>query len=138
MHQRTDLRTVSFRWGIYHQEREYAREVGDPRLGVVMARTKTEADMRFHRRFCHDLRGWTSAPCLFISRLGREPFRPIPTTGRSIRDRLFLQQEGRSGWHPRRRIEHRADFAADERPHLWPGNAMHPRGIDALGNGEAP
>ena len=31
-------------WGIYHEEREFAREVGDPRLGVVIARNKQEAE----------------------------------------------------------------------------------------------
>ena len=37
-------RIHSTRWGIYHQEREFAREVGDPCLGVVSARTKGEAE----------------------------------------------------------------------------------------------
>ena len=32
------------RWGIYHQEREFAREVSDPCLGVVKARSKREAE----------------------------------------------------------------------------------------------
>jgi len=34
------------RWGIYHQEREFAREMGDPCLGVVSARTKSEAETK--------------------------------------------------------------------------------------------
>ncbi len=36
----------SLRWGIYHQEREFAHEVGDPRLGVVRARSKEEAETK--------------------------------------------------------------------------------------------
>jgi hypothetical protein len=36
----------SIRWGIYHQEREFARELGDPCLGVVMARSKEEAETK--------------------------------------------------------------------------------------------
>ena len=39
-------RTGPLRWGIYHQEREFAREVGDPCLGVVTAQTKREADRK--------------------------------------------------------------------------------------------
>jgi hypothetical protein len=36
--------TVSTKWGIYHCDREFAREVGDPCLGIVMAPTKSEAE----------------------------------------------------------------------------------------------
>jgi hypothetical protein len=45
-------RTGPLRWGIYHQEREFAREVGDPCLGVVTAQTKREAEMKARRRGC--------------------------------------------------------------------------------------
>jgi hypothetical protein len=31
-------------WEIYHRDREYARECGDPLLGTVFARTKVEAE----------------------------------------------------------------------------------------------
>ena len=41
---------AEIRWGIYHQEREFAREVGDPRLGVVTARTKGEAEAKARRQ----------------------------------------------------------------------------------------
>ena len=37
-------------WGIYHQDREYAREAGDPCLGVVEAATKPEAEAQARRR----------------------------------------------------------------------------------------
>ena len=43
-------RTGSIRWGIYYQEREFAREVGDPCLGVVTARSKREAEDEARRR----------------------------------------------------------------------------------------
>lgn len=43
-------RTGSVRWGIYHQEREFAREVGDPCLGVVAAQSKHEAEDEARRR----------------------------------------------------------------------------------------
>ena len=45
-------RTGPLRWGIYHQEREFAREVGDPCLGVVTAQTKREAEMKARWRGC--------------------------------------------------------------------------------------
>jgi len=38
------------RWGIYHREREFAHEVGDPCLGVVTARTKDEAEAAARRQ----------------------------------------------------------------------------------------
>ena len=38
------------RWGIYHRDREYAREAGDPCLGVVRAATKAEAEVEARRR----------------------------------------------------------------------------------------
>ena len=38
------------RWGIYHRDREYAREAGDPRLGMVEATTKSEAEAEAHRQ----------------------------------------------------------------------------------------
>ncbi len=38
------------RWGIYHQDREYAREAGDPCLGAVEATTKPEAEAEARRR----------------------------------------------------------------------------------------
>ena len=38
------------RWGIYHREREFAREVGDPCLGAVTARTKDEAEAEARRQ----------------------------------------------------------------------------------------
>ena len=38
------------RWGIYHQDREYAREAGDPCLAVVEATTKPEAEAEARRR----------------------------------------------------------------------------------------
>lgn len=37
------------RWGIYHAEREFARETGDPCLGVVIARNKREAEWKAQR-----------------------------------------------------------------------------------------
>ena len=45
-----EQRSGSIRWGIYHQEREFAREVGDPRLGVVTARSKGEAENKARLR----------------------------------------------------------------------------------------
>ena len=36
-------------WGIYHQDREFAREVGDPCLGVVKARSKGQAEAKARR-----------------------------------------------------------------------------------------
>jgi hypothetical protein len=45
-----EQRIGSSRWGIYHQEREFAREAGDPRLGVVTARTKGEAENKARHR----------------------------------------------------------------------------------------
>ena len=50
MKRTAERRTSSIRWGIYHQEREFAREVGDPRLGVVTARSKPEAKDEARRR----------------------------------------------------------------------------------------
>jgi len=38
------------RWGIYHRDREYAREAGDPSLAVVEATTKPEAEAEARRR----------------------------------------------------------------------------------------
>ena len=38
------------RWGIYHQDREYARELGDPCLGIVYAASKSEAEAAAHRQ----------------------------------------------------------------------------------------
>ncbi len=38
------------RWGIYHQDREYAREAGDPRLGMVEATSKSEAEAAARRQ----------------------------------------------------------------------------------------
>lgn len=40
----TEERIGSIRWGIYHQELEFAREVGDPCLGVVTAPSKFKAE----------------------------------------------------------------------------------------------
>ena len=37
------------RWGIYHQDREFAREMGDPCLGVVKARSKGQAEAKARR-----------------------------------------------------------------------------------------
>ena len=42
--------TSAVRWGLYHTDREFARERGDPRLGEVMARTKGEAERKARRR----------------------------------------------------------------------------------------
>lgn len=39
-------RSAETQWGIYHQEREFAKEVGDPCLGVVTAKTKVEAEAK--------------------------------------------------------------------------------------------
>ena len=36
-------------WGIYHREREFASEVGDPCLGVVKARSKGQAEAKARR-----------------------------------------------------------------------------------------
>ena len=44
------MRNSSVRWGIYHQEREFAREVGDQCLGVVTARSKREAEDEARRQ----------------------------------------------------------------------------------------
>ena len=38
------------RWGIYHRDREYAREAGDPCLGMVEAASKSEAQTEAHRQ----------------------------------------------------------------------------------------
>lgn len=38
------------RWGIFHRDREFAREMGDPRLGEVTARTKSEAEEEAAKR----------------------------------------------------------------------------------------
>ena len=46
----TTIRNYSIHWGIYHQEREFAREVGDPCLGVIRARTKCEAENEARRQ----------------------------------------------------------------------------------------
>ena len=46
----TTIRNGSIHWGIYHQEREFAREVGDPCLGVIRARTKCEAEDEARRQ----------------------------------------------------------------------------------------
>ena len=55
---------ASICWGIYRRDREYAREVGDPCLGVVEAVTKPEAEAEAGRRgiawadlSCHCHRG---------------------------------------------------------------------------------
>jgi hypothetical protein len=40
---------ASICWGIYHREREYAREVDDPCLGVVEATTKQKAEAEARR-----------------------------------------------------------------------------------------
>ena len=53
------------RWGLYHTDRESARERGDPRLGEVTARTKVEAERKARRRgiagptgnWAHPMRG---------------------------------------------------------------------------------
>ena len=42
MNSTAETRIGSVRWGIYHQEREFAHEVGDPCWGVVTARSKRE------------------------------------------------------------------------------------------------
>ena len=41
---RTGNRTEFVQWGIYHQDREFAREAGDPCLAVVSAPGKDEAE----------------------------------------------------------------------------------------------
>lgn len=41
---------VRIQWGIYHREREFAKEVGDPCLGQVKARRKREAEAMARRR----------------------------------------------------------------------------------------
>jgi hypothetical protein len=38
------------RWGIYYREREFAREIGDPCLGVVRARGKGQAEANAQRK----------------------------------------------------------------------------------------
>ena len=45
-------------WGIYHQDREYARELGDPLRTVIVAPSKEEAerqavDLGFDRPWAH-------------------------------------------------------------------------------------
>ena len=37
-------RSALVQWGIYHRCREFAREIGDPCLGIVRARTKSQAE----------------------------------------------------------------------------------------------
>jgi len=37
-------------WGIYRQDREYAREMGDPCLGIVEATSKSEAEAEARRQ----------------------------------------------------------------------------------------
>ena len=46
----TTIRMGFIHWGIYHQEREFARETGDPCLGVIRARTKREAEDEARRQ----------------------------------------------------------------------------------------
>jgi len=41
---------AAVRWGIYHREREFAREVSDPCLGVVRARSKGKAEANAQRK----------------------------------------------------------------------------------------
>jgi hypothetical protein len=43
-------RKTDIQWGIYHREREFACEAGDPCLGVVSAPTKDEAEAEARRR----------------------------------------------------------------------------------------
>lgn len=38
------LRRVVLRFAIYHREREYAREMGDPKLAEIDAESKAEAE----------------------------------------------------------------------------------------------
>ena len=42
--------TRILRWGIYHRDREFAREAGDVLLGIVNAKTKAEAEVKAHER----------------------------------------------------------------------------------------
>lgn len=39
-----EKQTEPIRWGIYHQDREFARETGDPCLAVLSATSKDEAE----------------------------------------------------------------------------------------------
>lgn len=39
------------RWAVYHREREYAREVGDPLLGYVLAYDREGAEREAQMRF---------------------------------------------------------------------------------------
>ena len=50
------------RWGIYHRDREFARETGDPCLGIVRARTKSEAERRAIRAKMFGLTGLWAHP----------------------------------------------------------------------------
>ena len=50
------------RWGIYHQDREYAREMGDPCLGMVEAGSKPEAEAAAHRQGFRGLVGLWAHP----------------------------------------------------------------------------
>jgi hypothetical protein len=38
------------RWGIYHRDREFAREAGDVLLGIVNGKTKAEAEAKARHR----------------------------------------------------------------------------------------
>ena len=37
---------AGIQWGIHHQDRELAKELGDPCLGVLKARTKRQAEAK--------------------------------------------------------------------------------------------
>jgi hypothetical protein len=73
-------------------------------------------------------------PPLRLSGSGRNAFSPCPLAGGAIGHGLFLQHLRRVGRQTVGRFEHGPDFAADERSHLRPGDAMHPHRIDAGGN----
>ena len=60
------------RWGIYHREREFAREMGDPCLGAVSARTKSEAETKARSR------GLSGPTGLWAHRLAARPGEGAP------------------------------------------------------------
>ena len=65
-------------WEIYHRDREYARECGDPLLGTILARTKEEAEAKAIAGKWHQpLQGMLIASSGFWAVARRESARPL-------------------------------------------------------------
>lgn len=74
------------KWNIYYSCREYAREVGDPCLGQVTARTKAEAE-RLAEHLGNSAVGKWAVPALkeSIPTPGESTTKPARTTSNAIR-----------------------------------------------------